>query len=77
MPAKLVTLRAVAPSALAEVSEREARRRFRYLRMARFRSQLAAAIFLGVGIRSVERWESGAVRIPAWALVALDQREAA
>jgi DNA-binding transcriptional regulator YiaG len=77
MPAKLRLAAAGAPANLSERYELEARRRFRALRMARFGSQLDAAIYLDVSTRTVERWESGAVRIPAWSIVALESAQIA
>lgn len=70
--AKVLPLVFSTPATLSERAELAARRRFRFVRMARFSSMLEAAVFLQVAPRTVERWEAGAVRIPAWALVALE-----
>lgn len=70
---KLRLLAPCRPATLRELRELAARRRFRELRVACFRTQLAAAVFLDVDDSSVERWESGASKVPGWALVALEQ----
>lgn len=59
------------PSTLREAAEIGARARFRSLRIALFRTQLDAAVALGVGDASIERWEAGASRVPGWAVEAL------
>jgi DNA-binding transcriptional regulator YiaG len=64
------------PATPRELRELAARRRFRELRVARFRTQVEAAVFLGVDDSSVERWESGASKVPGWALVALEKEAA-
>lgn len=69
------TLRPIAKcstATLREESELAARRRFRELRLRLFRTQLAAAVALGVDDSSVERWESGATKVPGWAREALE-----
>lgn len=67
-------LRTTPTGAPREAGEREARRRFRVARESLGLTQLAAAYALGVGATSVEDWERGAARLPAWALVALEAR---
>lgn len=59
------------PSTLRETAEVSLRARFRSLRVALFRTQLDAAVALGVNDSTIERWESGGV--PAgWAVEALE-----
>lgn len=65
-------LRRAAPQNLRDSSEFLARSEFVRLRM-RFGSQMAAALELGVSRSSLENWERGAVRVPAWALVAIGE----
>jgi len=65
-------LRRAAPQNLRDSSELLARSEFVRLRM-RFGSQMAAALELGVSRSSLENWERGAVRVPAWALVAIGE----
>jgi DNA-binding transcriptional regulator YiaG len=76
MKANLRPVAACRPANVRELRELAAQRRFRELRVARFRTQLDCAVWLGVDDSSVERWESGASKVPGWALVALE-REAA
>lgn len=66
------TLRLVGEPTPREAGEREARRRFRAARLAAGLTQLEAAHRLGVGSTSLEDWERGAARLPAWALVELE-----
>lgn len=65
-------LRRAAPLNLRDSSELAARSDFVRLRM-RFGSQLDAALELGVARSTLENWERGAVRVPAWALVAIGE----
>ncbi len=73
---KLSSVPPCRPASPRELRELAARRRFRELRIARFRTQVECAVWLGVDDSSVERWESGASKVPGWALLALE-REAA
>lgn len=68
---KLRPLAKARPATPREQLELAARRRFRELRLARYRTQVECAVALGVDDSSVERWESGASKVPGWALVAL------
>jgi hypothetical protein len=61
------------PATPRELRELAARRRFRALRIALFRTQLAAAVFLDVDDSTVERWECGATKVPLWAFLAIEQ----
>jgi DNA-binding transcriptional regulator YiaG len=76
MVSKLRSAPPCRPASPRELLELAARRRFRELRLARYRTQLECAVALGVADSSVERWESGASKVPGWALLALE-REAA
>lgn len=69
-------LRIVGELAPRDSGEREARRRFRAARLALGLTQLEAAHRLAVGATSIEDWERGAARLPAWALVELERRAA-
>ena len=51
-----------------ERGERGARRRFTAARHKIGMTQLEAARVLGVGTTTLEDWERGAARLPAWAL---------
>lgn len=62
------------PQKLRDSHELACRSEFVQLRM-QFGTQAQAAVALGVSRASVENWERGSVRIPAWALRAI--REAA
>lgn len=64
------------PSSPREDGEREARRRFRAARQSLGITQLRASQMLGIGTTTIEDWERGAVRLPAWALVAIEGRAA-
>ena len=68
---KLRPLAKAGPATPREQLELAARRQFRELRQARYRTQVEAAVALGVDDSSVERWETGASKVPGWALVAL------
>ncbi len=77
MTAKLRSVPPCRPATPRELLELGARRRFRALRVARgLRTQLEAAVFLGVDDSSVERWESGASKVPGWTLIALEKEAA-
>lgn len=56
--------------------EREARRRFAAARHKIGMTQLEASRALGVGTTTLEDWERGATRLPAWALVEIESRAA-
>lgn len=74
--AKIRPLAKTKPAELRETWELGALRRFRELRLQRYRSQLECARALGVDDSTIDRWESGASKVPGWALLALE-REAA
>jgi hypothetical protein len=70
-------LRLVPGAATTDVSlrfETVARLRFRVLARACFSTQEECADYLKTSVRSVQRWFRGAVRVPAWVLMALEQR---
>lgn len=73
MPPKLGPGLAKSPR---EAGEREARARFVRARRA-IGSQLEVSILLGIGQTTIEDWERGAARVPAWALLVLEGRVAA
>lgn len=61
------------PENVRSLAEREARVRFIRARRARGLSQVACAQRLGCSVDSVELWERGKSRVPAWALVELER----
>jgi DNA-binding transcriptional regulator YiaG len=65
-------LQKCAPEELRERSERVTRARFIRARTTLGLSQLETSARLGVHRSSVEDWERGATRLPAWALDALE-----
>lgn len=74
MESKLRPLVTCAPGETRGTYEREARGRFIAARRALGLSQLGAAARLEVDRSTVEDWERGAARVPAWALLAVEQR---
>lgn len=60
------------PKSPRDTWERKAVRRFRAARQALGWTQLTTAQRLGVSTTSIEDWERGAVRVPGWALVAIE-----
>ncbi len=69
--AKPSGLRRCDPTTLRGGAEIGAHARFCTMRAKLFRRQLDCAVALAVDEATVQRWESGAVRIPAWAVEAL------
>lgn len=70
----VTSLEAPAPADLRKAWETTARVRFIRSRRALGLSQGGAAALIHASADSVERWEAGRVRVPAWALVALEDR---
>ena len=66
----------VSPENVRSLAEQEARMRFIRARRALGLSQTAIALELGCSVDSVELWERGKVRVPAWALVAAERKAA-
>jgi DNA-binding transcriptional regulator YiaG len=76
MDSKLGLLAKASPENVRGLAEQEARVRFIRARRALGLSQTAIAIELGCSVDSVELWERGKVRVPAWALVAAERKAA-
>lgn len=76
MSEKLRPLAKTKPAELRESWELDALRRFRELRLKRYRSQIECALALGVDDSTIDRWESGASKVPGWALLALERTAA-
>lgn len=76
METKLRPLQKASPENVRALAEHEARVRFIRARRALGLSQTAIAIKLGCSVDSVELWERGKVRVPAWALVAAEKKAA-
>jgi hypothetical protein len=74
MVPNLRTASTAAPADLRKAWETAARVRFVRSRRALGLSQGGAAALIHASVDAVERWESGRCRVPAWALVALEDR---
>lgn len=70
---KLRLLRPAATDERRKAAELESRVRFIRARRGRGWSQEQCSQWLGVSLDAVQLWERGKRRVPAWALVAIEQ----
>jgi hypothetical protein len=74
MSAKIATLPVPSRANWSARFETQARLRFRVLVRACFATLEACADYLKVDPKSVSRWFRGARKVPAWTLMALEER---
>jgi len=70
VPDSMKPLARCTPGELRGIAEARAKRELLQLRSALNYSQLRLSQELNVNVTTVEDWERGATRVPAWALIA-------